>query len=137
MDKAIINTNKKPHMKITTVVARSLLGLIFVAFGLNMFLHFIPTPRPPGVLGEDFLKSLFLSHFMFVVAILEIAGGVLCLIGKYVPFGLLLVGPVIVSALLYHILMDPAGVLPALVAGALGLFLLWVYRMAFAGLVKA
>ena len=64
------------------------------------------------------------------------AGG-LFLIGKYVPLGLLLLGPVIVSALLYHILMDPAGVLPALVAGLPGLFLLFAYRTAFAGLMKA
>jgi uncharacterized membrane protein YphA (DoxX/SURF4 family) len=124
-------------MKIATIIARSLLGLIFVVFGLNMFFHFIPIPPPRGALGGDFMKALFLSHFMFIVAILQIVGGVLCLIGKYVPLGLLLLGPVIVSALLYHILMDPAGLLPALVAGVLGLFVLWAYRMAFAGLVNA
>jgi putative oxidoreductase len=124
-------------MKIVTITARSLLGLIFVVFGLNMILHFFRIPPPHGPLGGPFLKSLFLSHFMFAVAMLEIVGGALCLVGKYVPLGLVLLGPIIVSGLLYHILMDPQGVLPALVAGVLSVFLLWAYRPAFAGLVKA
>ena len=125
------------HMKIATNIARSLLGLIFVVFGLNMILHFFKIPPPQRALAGDFLKALFLSHFMYAVAILEIVGGALCLIGKYVPLGLVLLGPVIVSSLLFHILMDPEGVLPALVAGVLGAFLLWDNRTAFAGLVKA
>jgi putative oxidoreductase len=124
-------------MKTATIIARSLFGLIFVVFGLNMILHFFKIPPPQGALGGNFLKALFLSHFMYAVAILEIVGGALCLIGKYVPLGLVLLGPVIVSSLLYHILMDPEGVLPALVVGVLGLFLLWDCRTAFAGLVKA
>src|SRR5258708_16832457 len=124
-------------MKIATIIARSLLGLIFVVFGLNMILHFFRIPPPQGALAGDFLKALFLCHFMYAVAILEIVGGALCLIGKYVPLGLVLLGPVIVSTLLFHMLMEPEGVLPALVVGVLGLFLLWGYRTAFAGLVKA
>lgn len=74
---------------------------------------------------------------MYAVAPLEIVGGALCLLGRYVPLGLVLPGPVIVSSLLFHILMDPDGVLPALVPGVLGLFLHWDYCKAFAGLVKA
>jgi putative oxidoreductase len=124
-------------MKIAAIIARSLFGLIFVVFGLNMILHFFKIPPPPGAVGRNFLKALFLSRFMYAVAILEIVGGALCLIGRYVPLGLMLLGPVIVSSLLYHILMDPEGVLPALVVGVLGLFLLWDRRTAFAGLVKA
>jgi uncharacterized membrane protein YphA (DoxX/SURF4 family) len=111
-------------MKVATIIARSLFGLIFVVFGLNMILHFFKIPPPQSDLAANFLKALFLSHFMSAVAILEIVGGALCLIGKYVPLGLVLLGSVIVSSLLFHILMDPVGVLPALVVGVLGLFLL-------------
>jgi putative oxidoreductase len=124
-------------MKNAPFIARSLLGPMFVVFGLNMVLHVFKIPPPQGALAGNFLKALFLSHFMYAVALLEIVGGALCLIGKYVPLGLVLLGPVIVSSLLFHILMAPEGVLPALVAGGLGLFLLWDYRSAFAGLVKA
>ena len=124
-------------MKTTTIIARSLLGLIFVVFGLNVFLHFIPMPPPQGALAGDFLKALFLSRYLYVVAVLQIAGGALCLIGKYVPLGLLLLGPVIVNILLFHVLLDPAGLPLALVVSVLGLFVLFANRAAFAGLVKA
>jgi putative oxidoreductase len=46
-------------MKIATIIARSLLGLIFVVFGLNIFLHFIPMPPPPEGPARDFMTALF------------------------------------------------------------------------------
>ena len=122
-------------MKILTIIARSLLGLIFVIFGLNAFLQFMPMPPPQGLAG-DFVKALFLSHYFYVVAVLQIVGGALCLLGRFVPLGLTLLGPVIVNILLFHIFLDPAGLPLALVVSALALFLLWTYRWAFGGLIK-
>ena len=46
-------------MKIATIIARTLLGLIFVVFGLNAFFNFIPLPPPKGELAGDFMKALF------------------------------------------------------------------------------
>jgi len=54
-------------MKIATIIARSLLGLIFVVFGSNMFLHFIPMPPPPEGPARDFTTALFVSHYLYVV----------------------------------------------------------------------
>jgi uncharacterized membrane protein YphA (DoxX/SURF4 family) len=122
-------------MKILIIIVRSLLGLIFVVFGLNAFLHFIPMPPPEGLAG-DFMKALFVSHYFYVVAILQIAGGALLLLGRFVPLGLTLLGPVIVNILLFHIFLQPAGLPLAVVVGALALFLLWAYRQAFGGLIK-
>src|SRR5881296_1136582 len=122
-------------MKILIIIARSLLGLVFVVFGLNSFLHFIPMQPPQGLAG-DFMKALFVSHYYYVIAILQIAGGALCLIGRFVPLGLTLLGPVIVNILLFHIFLEPSGLPLALVVSALELFLLWAHRAAFAGLVK-
>src|SRR5947209_12445553 len=110
-------------MKILTIIARSLLGLIFVVFGLNAFLQFIPMPPPQGLAG-DFMKALFMSHYFYVVALLQIVGGALLLIGRYVPLGLTLLGPVIVNILLFHVFMDPSGLPLALIVAALSLFLL-------------
>ena len=121
-------------MKITTIIARSLLGLIFVVFGLNAFLQFMPMPPPKGLAG-DFVKALFVSHYFYVVAILQIVGGALLLSGRFVPLGLTFLGPVIVNILLFHIFLEPSGLPLALVVSALALFLLWAYRAAFAGLV--
>ena len=122
-------------MKILTIIARSLLGLVFVVFGLNGFLQFIPAPPPQGLAG-DFVKALFMSHYFYAVAVLQIAGGALLLLGRFVPLGLTLLGPVIVNILLFHIFLDPAGLAVAVVVGALALFLLWAYRAAFSGLIK-
>jgi len=122
-------------MKTLTIIARSLLGLIFVVFGLNAFLRFIPMPPPEGLAG-DFMKALFVSHYFYVVAVLQIAAGALLLLGRFVPLGLTLLGPVIVNILLFHIFLQPAGLPLAVVVGALALFLLWAYRQAFGGLIK-
>jgi uncharacterized membrane protein YphA (DoxX/SURF4 family) len=123
-------------MKILIIIARILFGLIFVVFGLNTFLHFINMPPPQGLAG-DFMKALFASHYCYVVAILQIAGGALLLLGRFVPLGLTLLGPVIVNILLFHIFLEPKGLPLAVVVSALALFLLWAYRSAFRGLIQS
>ena len=122
-------------MKILTIIVRSLLGLIFVVFGLNAFLHFIPMPPPEGLAG-DFMKALFVSHYFYLVAVLQIAGGAILLLGRFVPLGLTLLSPVIVNILLFHIFLQPAGLPLAVVVGVFALFLLWAHRQAFSGLIK-
>ena len=122
-------------MKILTIIARSLLGLTFVVFGLNAYLHFIPMSPPQGLAG-DFMKALFVSHYFYVVAVLQIAGGAICLLGRFVPLGLTLLGPVIVNILLFHVFLDPSGLPLAVVVSAVALFLLWTNRRAFAGWIQ-
>ena len=125
-------------MKAITIIVRVLLGLAFVVFGSNIFLHFIPMPQPSGppTLAQDFSKALMESHYMYVVGLLQFSGGLLLLIGRYVPLGLTLLGPVIVNILLFHIFLETSGLPIALVVSALALFLLWRYRANFAGLVQ-
>src|SRR5437870_186939 len=123
-------------MKIATIIVRVLLGLVFVVFGSNIFLHFIPMPPPPATLAGDFSKALMQSHYIYVVGLLQVIGGLLLLIGRYVPLGLTLLGPVIVNILLFHIFLEPIGLPMAIIVSALALFLLWRYRTNFAGLVK-
>ncbi|MGH7969861.1 MAG: hypothetical protein ACREIC_14145, partial [Limisphaerales bacterium] len=77
-------------MKIITVIARNLLGLIFVVFGLNMFLHFIPMPPPPEGAAREFMTALFVSHYICVVGALQVVGGLILLSGRWVPLGLTL-----------------------------------------------
>ena len=123
-------------MKIATIIARVLLGLMFTVFGSNIFFHFIPMPEQKPSLATDFSKALMESHYMYVVGFLQVAGGLLLLIGRYVPLGLMLLGPVIVNILLFHIFLEPNGLPIAIVLSALALFLLWSYRANFAGLVR-
>ena len=125
-------------MKIATIIVRVLLGLMFVVFGSNIFLHFLPMtpPTPPPPLAVDFSKALMESHYILVVGALQVIGGALLLLGRYVPLGLTLLGPVIVNIVLVHIFLDPSGLPIAIVVSALALFLLWRYRTNFAGLVQ-
>ena len=123
-------------MKTATIIARSLLGLIFVTFGLNMFLHFIPMPPPPVGPASDFMTALFLSHYVYVVGAVQVLGGLLLFSGRRAPLGLTLLGPVIVNILCFHAFMAPAGLPMAFVVSSLALFLLWRYREHFTGLVK-
>src|SRR5215467_10712971 len=93
-------------MKYIDTISRVLLGLIFVVFGLNGFLHFIPNPQYPGIAGQ-FIGAIFNSHFYIVVFATQVVGGLLLLANRYVPLGLLLLGPVLVNILAFHISMAP------------------------------
>jgi len=119
-------------MKIAFTIARVLLGLLFTVFGLNGFLHFIPMQSPTGLAGQ-YMGALFLSHYLVVVFLLQLIGGVLLLANRYVPLGLLLLGPVLVNILLFHSTMASAGLPMALVATALWLVIFSGVRKAFAG----
>src|SRR5438046_5143172 len=106
-------------MKIATIIVRVLLGLMFVVFGSNIFLHFIPMPPLPATLAGDFSKALMQSHYIYVVGLLQVIGGLLLLIGLYVPLGLTLLGPVIANILLFHIFLDPSGLPLAIIVAVL------------------
>ena len=118
-------------MKYAIIIARVLLGLVFVVFGSNAFLHFISVPPMQGQAGA-FIGALASSGYIYVIGALQVAGG-LCLVlgGRFVPLGLTLLGPVIVNIMLYHIFLDPAGLPMGIIISILALFLLWVYRYKF------
>ncbi len=121
-------------MKILTLVARLLLGLIFVVFGLNGFLNFIPMgPMPTGLAGQ-FIGALVQSHYIWVVAALQLAGGALLLVNRYVPLALVLLGPVIVNIILYHVFLNASGSVPAIVVTILWGIVFYAHRQYFSGI---
>ena len=120
-------------MKITSLIARLLLGLIFLVFGLNGFLNFLPMPAPTGLAGQ-FFGALFASHYLIVILLVQIIGAVLLLINQYVPLALTLLGPVLVNILCFHVFMAPSGLPLALVVTLLWAVVFSRNRAAFAGL---
>ena len=121
-------------MKIVSLIARLLLGLIFVVFGLNGFMNFLSMgPMPAGLAGQ-FIGALFLSHYLWVVAGLQVAGGVLLLVNRFVPLALVLLGPVIVNILLYHFLLNISGVALAIVVTILWFIVFYAHRQYFSGI---
>ena len=121
-------------MKIATLVARLLLGLMFVVFGLNGFLNFLSMgPMPTGLAGQ-FIGALIASHYFWVVAALQIVGGALLLVNRYVPLALVLLGPVIVNILLYHLFLNLTGIVMAIVVAALWGIVFYSHRQNFSGI---
>lgn len=127
-------------MKYTPAIAGALLGFLFIAFSLMVLLKLVPIPPPPG---DGSPIALFMGAFgptgyLTFVKAFELIGGILVAIPRTRNFGLLVLGPVIVNILAFHIfitggagLFDPVLVLIV----ALAAFLLWSEREAFASLL--
>ena len=124
-------------MKIAALIARILLGLIFVVFGSNGFLHFLPMPPMPPSPGTTFIGLLMSTHYVLVVSVIQLIGGALLLVNKFVPLGLTLLGPVIVNIFLFHALMDPKGMPLAIVVVVLWAVEFWWHKKAFAGILSS
>lgn len=121
-------------MKIAALIARILLGLVFFVFGLNGFLNFIHMGQMPSGLAGQFLGVLFQSHYVYVVSALQLVGGALLLVNRYVPLALVLLGPVIVNIFFFHLLMDHTGLPLAIVVIILWGIVFLRYRQSFAGI---
>jgi putative oxidoreductase len=119
-------------MKIAVLIARILLGLIFLFFGLNGFLNFLHAPMPPGPAGQ-YLALLGPTFYMKFVCLVQLIGGVLLLSGQFIPLALILLGPVIVNIILFHISLQPAGLPPGLLTVVLWFIVFFGVRRAFAG----
>ena len=120
-------------MKITVLIARILLGLVFLVFGLDKFIHFIPAQMPPGVAGQ-FAGILFTTRYLLIIGAIETVTGLLFLLNRYVPLALTLVGPIIVNILIFGALMQPGGLPPGIIVTILWFILFYYHRAAFAGI---
>jgi hypothetical protein len=118
-------------------VARFAQGLGFLLFGLNGFLHFLPSPPvPPGAGG--FLGALAATGYMFpLIKGTEVVAGALLVSDRFVPLALALLAPGIVNIIAFHLFLAPAGLALPLVLLALELYLAWSYRSAFAPMLRA
>ncbi|MDB5122955.1 MAG: DoxX family rane protein [Mucilaginibacter sp.] len=116
-------------MKIAVIIIRSLLGLIFLVFGLNFFFHFMPmTAQPTGKAGA-FSGGLFGAGYFFpYMKVIETAGGLFLLINRYTTFFLLLLFPITVNIFLFHAFLAPSGLPLGALMLLMHLFLGIAYR---------
>ena len=125
--------SKKTHL--LSRIFSILLGLLFVVFGLNGFFHFMPVPPMEGD-AAAFMGALAATGYMFpLIKGTEVIGGALLLSGRGVPLGLLLLAPVIVNILAFHLLMTPGEAAVSLVITAIAIALGWIHRSAWRGLL--
>ncbi|MFM7181345.1 MAG: hypothetical protein ACKO2G_07780 [Verrucomicrobiales bacterium] len=128
-------------MKIAAHVIAGLLGLLFIVFGLNYFLQFMPMPPPPpeGSPPALFMGALFPTGYLGFVKVLEVIGGLLVVIPLTRNLGLLVLGPIILNIAAFHaFLLKGEGLFGPIMLflAASSLFLLWTERRAFLGLVR-
>jgi hypothetical protein len=120
-------------MKIVSHIVAALLGLIFVVFGLNFWLHFIPIPpAPEGTPAAAFLGAMYTSGYLGFVKAFEIIGGALLFAPRTRNWGLIIIGPIVLNiAAIHHFLFagikDPTVIFCILAV----LFLAYVGRKGF------
>ena len=109
-----------------TMALRIVLGLILIIFGANKFLNFMPMPE----LSEgaaDFMGALGKTGYMFpLIGAIEVITGLLLIFKKWVPFALILLAPIVVNMLLYHVYFDLAGIGGAAIVSLLTVVLIYV-----------
>lgn len=119
------------------VVARVLLGLIYFIFGLNFFLHFIPTPPHTGGPAETFTTGLFQSGYFFpFLKTLEIVLGALLLVRAFVPLALVMLMPITLNIFLFHAFLTDNAIM-SIVMVVLHVYLAWAYRDYYKPLFKS
>ena len=124
-------------MKIASLIARYLIALVFIVFGLNGFLHFLPMKPPSSQTALQYFTVMSQSHYLWFVFGLQLIAGALFLFRRTVPLALTFAAPLIVNILLFHALMDPAGIGPGLVVTVLWFVIFWQFRAAFDGILFA
>ncbi|HVR03991.1 MAG TPA: DoxX family protein [Polyangia bacterium] len=123
--------------KYLPTAARLFLGLVFTVFGLNFFLHFLPTPAP-APRAAAFAGALFSSGYLFpLLKITEVMAGLLLLSGRFVPLALAVVAPIVINIVGFHLFLAPSGLPLAVALLATELYLAWMYRAAFAPMLRA
>jgi uncharacterized membrane protein YphA (DoxX/SURF4 family) len=130
---------KKGFTRHLPTIARILLGLALVVFGLNLFLNFIPQPKtqmPEEVTA--FVGALMKSGYMMpLIGVTQLVVGVLLLLNRFVPLALALLAPFIVNSIAFHVFLERSGLPMALVFLAFELYLAWAYRNAFRPMLAA
>ena len=126
----------KPAGRIVTAIVRILLGLMFLVFGLNGFLNFIPARKdmPPEIMNV--IGALMKAGYMTVVSGSEVLVAVLLLTNRFVPLALALLAPIVVGIITYHVAMQPATIGPGIVVLLMELYLAWAYRGAFRSMLR-
>ncbi len=123
-------------MRVVAMIARILLGLMFVVFGANAVVPFMPTGPLPGGTAGQFISAMAAAHYMVPVGIFMVLSGLLLLINVFVPLALVILGPILVNILLFHLLMAPKTIVMGLVCTLLWFLVFSQNLSAFRGILQ-
>jgi uncharacterized membrane protein YphA (DoxX/SURF4 family) len=129
----------KSFTRFFPMIARVLLGLLFAFSGVNGLFNLIPPPKdglPPAAM--TLMAAMMQSGYMLkLVFITQLLGGLMLLVGRFVPLGLALLAPVIVNIVCFHLFLEPKGIPVAIVVLLIELYLAWAYRGVFRPMLAA
>ncbi len=127
-----MENQRKRSGHLLPAIARVLMGLAFLVFGLNGFFHFLPQPKTMPEGSMAFAGALMKTRYMFPLIMgTQLLVGILLLLNRFVPLALALIAPVIVNIIAFHIFLDPSGIVPGAIISVLELYLAWAYRKSF------
>ena len=123
-------------MKHLPMLARVLLGLIFAVFGVVGLFELGPQPE----MGEEagaFMGAVMDTGYLWpVIKVTEIVCGVLLILGIFVPLALVVLAPVVLNILLFHVFLAPEGVAIGIAAVVLGLYVAHQHRQSFSAVLQ-
>lgn len=130
---------KRSFLRFLPAIARVLMGVPLIVFGLNGFLNFIPPPPTPLAEGAmAFLGALAETGYMIqLIGVTHLTVGILLLINRFVPLALALFAPFMVNSIAFHSVLERSGLPMAIGFLILELYLLWKYRQAYRPMLKA
>lgn len=134
---ASVGAEKKSFTRFFPHIARVLLGLAFVIFGLNGFLMFMPAPKNLPELMVTVSIGLQKGGYTDVVSGVQVLAGLLLLVNRFVPLALTLLAPIIVGIITFHVATSPQMIGPGIVVSLIELYLAWSYRAAFHPMLQA
>ncbi len=117
--------------------ARWLTGVIFLVFGANKFLNFIPMPEPPPAELAVFQGFMASKYLMPLIGLVEIVAGLLFIINRYVALGLVIIAPIVVNIVLFHAFLGPEGLPMGIFLLVATGFLFLFHKEKFQGVIAA
>ncbi|MGV6846367.1 MAG: DoxX family membrane protein [Lutibacter sp.] len=106
------------------LVLRILLALVLIVFGANKFFNFMPAMEMPKAAGDFMMAMMATGYLLKLVGATEVVSGLLLLFNKKVPFALVILAPVVVNMIFFHLFLAPAGIGPAAVVAVITIILM-------------
>ena len=98
----------------------------------------MPAPDNMPEAAAGFMKAIMDTGYLFkFIGLVEIISGILLLINKWVSFALLIIAPVIINIIMFHLMLDVATILPGAIIFILVVFLFRVNWNKFSPLFKS
>ncbi len=114
-------------MNILILIIRILLGLLLIVFGSNKFIDFMPAIEFANPDAGVLFGALAGSYIMKTVGLIEVIAGLLLVINKAIPFALVILAPVSINIILFHLTLDPANIAPGAFVFLLNTFFIYKY----------